>query len=786
MERSENHNLGYPEVWAGVECTVNRVGDEYLDQMQLNGHALREDDIALFGSIGVSKMRYPLLWELTAPNGPATADWSWGDRRLKLLQEHKITPIIGLVHHGSGPRHTNLADPAFAEGVAEYARAVAERYPWLEYFTPVNEPLTTARFSGLYGVWYPHGRDGKTFGLTLLHQCKATVLAMRAIREVIPNAKLVQTEDLGKTYSTPLLAYQAALDNDRRWVSLDLLTGTLTPEHSMWKYFVDCGIPEEDLQWFRDNPCPPDIIGINHYPTSERYLDENLAAYPEWSHGGNGIHAYADVEALRVKTKNPAGFYSGHKVLLRETWERYGLPISVTEVHICGAREEQIQWFKHVWDSCTELKRTGVAIVGVAAWSLLGTFDWVNLVTRADGFYEPGVFDVRSPKPRPTALAKMLAQLAQGKEYAHPLFQLPGWWQRPDRYFYPFTDETKAEHADLFLRREESRFGRGTKAVWRLNWNPIYETDTIPDGDGLTEQQVHHLENTTRPILITGATGTLGSAFARICGDRHIPYRLVSRKQMNITDPFSIERAMNYYNPWAVINAAGYVKIDEAEAEEESCHLVNSHGAMLLAATCQKRGVQYLTFSSDLVFDGLQQQPYTESDEVNPLNVYGKSKAQAEKYVLDMHPQALVVRTSSFFGPWDDFNFLTLMVTQLAQGNTFLAPEDIIISPTYVPDLVNACLDLLVDEESGIWHLTNEGEISWAGLARKTAELAGLDPKLIHGFSANELQGQQAPRPRYSALSSERGQLLPALEDALLRYTNRMKWAKRIAVGVSS
>jgi dTDP-4-dehydrorhamnose reductase len=79
-----------------------------------------------------------------------------------------------------------------------------------------------------------------------------------------------------------------------------------------------------------------------------------------------------------------------------------------------------------------------------------------------------------------------------------------------------------------------------------------------------------------------------------------------------------------------------------------------------------------------------------------------------------MNPQALVVRTSSFFGSWDDFNFLTLMGKQLTQGNAFLAPEDIIISPTYVPDLVNACLDLLVDEESGIWHLTNEGELSWA------------------------------------------------------------------------
>ncbi|MDQ4139705.1 MAG: family 1 glycosylhydrolase, partial [Bacteroidota bacterium] len=537
MEQSLNSNPKFPEVWAGLECTVNRVGEDYLNQMQFNGHAQREEDIALFASLGISKMRYPLLWELTAPNGIATADWSWGDRRLQLIKEQGITPIVGLVQHGSGPRHTSLAMPCFVEGLAQYARAVAERYPWLKYFTPVNEPLTTARFSGLYGHWYPHGKDNLTFARTLLNQCKATVLAMRAIREVIPDAKLVQTEDLGKTYSTPLLAYQAELENERRWLSLDLLTGQITPEHIMWQYFVQYGVPEQDLQWFRDNPCPPDIIGINHYPTSERYLNENLSDYPEWSHGTNGIHSYADVDALRVKSDKPGGLYSGHKVLLQEAWDRFGLPVAVTEAHINGGREEQVQWFKHVWDSCVELRQNGVNLVGVTAWSLLGTYDWVNLVTRIEGIYEPGVFDVRAPKPRPTAIAKMLTCLANGKEYNNPLFNLPGWWKRPNRFFYPLTNES--EDFGVIIQKEANWLGRGNKAIWWSNWDPIYETETIPENMGVTEKEVHQLENITRPVLIIGASGLLGSAFARICGDRHIPYRLISRRQMNITDPFS-------------------------------------------------------------------------------------------------------------------------------------------------------------------------------------------------------------------------------------------------------
>ena len=123
-----------------------------------------------------------MLWERTAPHGLETADWSWPDERLGRLRELGIRPIAGLVHHGSGPRDTNLLDPLFPEKLAAYAGAVAARYPWLDAYTPVNEPLTTARFSGLYGVWYPHGRDGQTLLRTLITECRATVEAMRAIR----------------------------------------------------------------------------------------------------------------------------------------------------------------------------------------------------------------------------------------------------------------------------------------------------------------------------------------------------------------------------------------------------------------------------------------------------------------------------------------------------------------------------------------------------------------------------------------------------------------------------
>jgi dTDP-4-dehydrorhamnose reductase len=164
-----------PELWAGVECTVNRVGDVYLDQLELSGHAARIEDLDLLAALGVTAVRYPVLWERTAPEGPKRADWAWPDARLSRLRELNLRPVVGLVHHGSGPPTTSLVDEGFADGLAQYARAVAERYPWVEDYTPVNEPLTTARFSGLYGHWYPHGRDAPTFARAILTQVRAVI-----------------------------------------------------------------------------------------------------------------------------------------------------------------------------------------------------------------------------------------------------------------------------------------------------------------------------------------------------------------------------------------------------------------------------------------------------------------------------------------------------------------------------------------------------------------------------------------------------------------------------------
>lgn len=715
------HTARKPELWAGAECTVNRVGDVFHDQLERSGHARRVEDLDLLSWLGVRAVRQAVLWERTAPGALSEADWRWPDERLNRLRELNIRPVVGLLHHGSGPRHTSLTDPEFPSKLAAYARAVAERYPWVEDYTPVNEPLTTARFSGLYGHWYPHGRDDRTFASALLTQLRGVVLAMREARAVNPSARLVQTEDLGKSFSTARLHYQTEFENERRWLTFDLLSGRVGRGHAMWDYLRWAGAAERELMWFAENPCPPSVVGVNYYVTSERFLDERLGRYPPHTHGGNGRDAYADVEAVRVRAEG----FAGTRAVLAESWERYRLPLAVTEAHMGCTRDEQMRWLAEVWSDACALGAEGVDVRAVTVWALFGSFDWDSLVTRDAGRYEPGAFDVRSPRPRPTATAHLIRDLARGVERAHPVLAAPGWWRRLDRLTY----SPQRPHA------------RGWQAK-----------DKAP------------------LLLITGATGTLGAAFARVAESRALPHRLLSRSEMDIADPESVEKVLKESGAWALVNAAGYVRVDDAERESESCFRENTRGAATLARACARHGVRLVTFSSDLVFDGLgRSEPYVETDAVSPLGVYGRSKAEAEGLVHEALPTALVVRTSAFFGPWDGHNFVHAALEALTRGEEFVAADDAHVTPTYVPQLAHACLDLLIDGEGGVWHLANAGALTWADLARRAARLAGLDERLVRGRPTRELN-LAAPRPAYSALASERGALLPSLDEALECY----------------
>lgn len=671
-----------------------------------------------------------MLWEQVAPDAPDALNWSWTDERLSDLRALGIRPIVGLVHHGSGPRYTDLLHPSFALGLARFAGQAAERYPWVNDWTPVNEPVTTARFSALYGHWYPHQRDERAFWNALLNQIDGIRLSMRAVREVNSGARLIQTDDLGRTWATVPLRDQAAFDNSRRWMGWDLLCGMVLPDHALWGRLARLGFADR-LRAIADDPCAPDVIGINHYLTSDRFLDHRLRRYPPAAAGGNSEQRYADVAAVRVLEPPPAGLRGA----LQDAWSRYGIPLAATEVHNGCTREEQMRWMAEAWNIARELRTEGLAIEAVTSWSLLGSDGWDTLLTAA-GKYEAGAFDVSAGAPRATAVAIMLKQLAgegAGPDGAalvspagssHPALAGAGWWRRPIRLLH----------------------GRVHRCASMRN-HPL-----VPN------------PATRAPLLICGATGTLGRALARTCRHRDLAYVLTARAELDLDDEGSIERALERHRPWAVLNAAGWVRVDAAEDDPQACLCANYHGAASLARTGAAAGIPTVSFSTDLVFDGRKGAAYDEDDSPQPIKVYGTSKMLAEQAIAALPGNHLVIRTAAFFSPHDTHNFAMYLHDALSHERNFTVAARQVVSPTYVPHLCNAVLDLLIDGETGIWHLTNGGALSWIEFAHRIALQCGLDASLIE---AEITGGTTAARPANSALVSRRGQLLPSLDHAI-------------------
>lgn len=606
------------EIWGGIECTINRVGDRYMDQLEYSGHYGRLEDLDLIAGLGIKKIRYPVLWEKHQPESGQEIDWTASSIRLSRLLELNVEPIVGLVHHGSGPAYVSIADESFTTGLACYAGKVAQKFPWIKYYTPVNEPLTTARFCGLYGIWHPHGSSAETFLRILINECKATVLSMQAIKEVNPEAMLVQTEDMGRTHSTRALRYQADFENHRRWLSLDLLCAKVDENHVLYNHLTENGVTRKDLQFFLDNPCPPDIIGINHYLTSERYIDEKLAIYPPHTHGGNGKHRYADVEVVRAGCKKAYGPYR----ILKEVWNRYRLPIAVTEVHLHCTREEQMRWLNRVLLDARRLEKEQADIRAVTAWALLGSFGWNCLLRQDWGDYEGGVFDVSSGTPRPTAISTLIREAAAGILPKHPLLKQKGWWERNTRILY---------HKTI----------------------PLKASKSTPEGPVL---------------LIIAQSGVMGSTFSRLCELRNIPYMLISRTQLRLSEEISPEDLCPG-EIWAVVDVAdSHPKYRKNAGAGPDLDTARKSGA--LAAFAKAHNIRMVTFSLDLL---------------------------TEHYVMLQNQDALMIRTGVF-------------LSSESHQNQKLSPKRvqwISFTSTDVRELVNSTLDLLVDNERGIWHLVN-------------------------------------------------------------------------------
>ena len=202
----------------------------------------------------------------------------------------------------------------------------------------------------------------------------------------------------------------------------------------MFAYLLASGIGESDIHWFSEHACPPGVVGINYYVTSDRFLDHRLHLYPHTKRSAEG--PFVDVEAVRACSDGIVGV----EAVLLAAWQRYHIPVAITEVHLGCTSDEQIRWLAECWEGAMRARQKGVDCVALTIWALLGSFFWNELVTRENGHYEPGVFDLRNGTPVPTQLARVVVQIANGRSPRHKALAQPGWWRRPDRICFGTED----------------------------------------------------------------------------------------------------------------------------------------------------------------------------------------------------------------------------------------------------------------------------------------------------------------------------------------------------------
>ena len=258
-------------------------------------------------------------------------------------------------------------------------------------------------------------------------------------------------------------------------------------------------------------------------------------------------------------------------------------------------------------------------------------------------------------------------------------------------------------------------------------------------------------------ILVTGRTGQLAASLAEVAAKRpDIELIFLGRPELDLENTASIGEQIDALRPDLVINAAAYTAVDKAETEPERAFAINRDGAAAAARAAKGLGVPFVHISTDYVFNGRKAQPYVELDEAGPLNVYGRSKLDGERAVLEAHPQALILRTSWVFSPFGS-NFLKTMLKLGAERPFLRVISDQVGNPTSALDLAAAILEispLLRSQPGGLYHLTGQGSTSWHGLAdyifQESAKCGRRTPT-VEAISSIEYK-TAANRPRNSRL----------------------------------
>lgn len=257
-----------------------------------------------------------------------------------------------------------------------------------------------------------------------------------------------------------------------------------------------------------------------------------------------------------------------------------------------------------------------------------------------------------------------------------------------------------------------------------------------------------------KTVVIFGGTGLLGQSLTKALKAAKAKPKPLSTKDCDILEPKTVEKVLNKHDPDIIINAAAFTQVDLAENQEEAAFALNATAPSLLAVEAAKRGVPFVHYSTDFVFSGKQDTPYTVYDEPGAYSVYGISKAEGEKNLLILgYHNTLIIRISWLFGP-GKMNFVEKILTLAESRDRLTVVNDQTGSPSYAPDIASNSIKLIERDATGIFHLANSGEATWFDLASEAVRLAGLnctvEPVPTSAYPT------AAVRPKYSVLDLTR------------------------------
>ncbi|MFT4285052.1 MAG: family 1 glycosylhydrolase [Protaetiibacter sp.] len=330
-----------------------------LDEHVLTEHDLRrEDDLRLAAGLGARGLRYGVGWPLAHP-APGVFAWEALDAAVADAERLGIRLVADLVHYGTPAwLADSFADPRYPDAIAEFAGAFAARYAGrVEHITPLNEPITTASFCGLRGVWPPRLTGWEGWVRVAVPIAEGMARATRAIRAAAPATRVVHVEASTHVDSGhEEFAAEAELLRGIGWLPTDLLLGRVDARHPLHAWLLEHGADPDALARLRKEPAPPDLIGVNYYPD---LTPRTLVA----AEGGAVQLAYD-------------GGVAGLRAVLTAFAERYGLPLAVTETSIEGDDEQRTRWLADSAAEVRALVAEGLDVRGYTWWPLLDFVDW--------------------------------------------------------------------------------------------------------------------------------------------------------------------------------------------------------------------------------------------------------------------------------------------------------------------------------------------------------------------------------------------------------------------------